>query len=119
MIYLRGSNITLHRFFDDSLCKNHPWDEQWVRKLLTDLPRKYNWNSFRFCIGPVPDKWFDIADENGLIIQNEYFIWSYRPYWDTGILHEQLANWMRTDGITRLWDGGTSIMKPVPTHCPN
>jgi len=95
MIYLRGSNITLHRFFDDSLCKNHPWDEQWVRKLLTDLPRKYNWNSFRFCIGPVPDKWFDIADENGLIIQNEYFIWSYRPYWDTGILHKQLANWMR------------------------
>ena len=95
MIYLRGSNITLHRFFDDSLCKNHPWDEQWVRKLLTDLPKKYNWNSFRFCIGPVPDKWFDIADENGLIIQNEYFIWSYRPYWDTKILQAQLTNWMR------------------------
>ena len=65
LIFLRGSNITLHRFFDDSLCLNHPWDEQWVRKLLTDLPAKYHWNSFRFCIGPVPDKWFDIADEAG------------------------------------------------------
>ncbi len=95
IIYLRGSNITLHRFFDDSLCRNHPWDEKWVRKLLTDLPAKYSWNCFRFCIGPVPDKWFDIADENGLIIQNEYFIWSYRPYWDTKILQTQLAGWMR------------------------
>ena len=95
LIFLRGSNITLHRFFDDSLCKKHPWDEQWVRKLLTDLPKKYNWNSFRFCIGPVPDKWFDIADETGLLIQNEYFIWSYRPYWDRNILKNQLADWMR------------------------
>ena len=94
MIFLRGSNITLHRFFDDSLCVNHPWDEKWVRQLLTELPKKYNWNSFRFCIGPVPDKWFDIADEAGLLIQNEYFIWSYRPYWDKEILKTQLENWM-------------------------
>ena len=95
LIFLRGSNITLHRFFDDSLCQNHPWDEKWVRKLLTALPKKYNWNSFRFCIGPVPDKWFDIADEAGLLIQNEYFIWSYRPYWDKELLKIHLADWMR------------------------
>jgi len=95
IIFLRGSNITLHRFFDDSLCRNHPWDETWVRKLLTGLPQKYHWNCFRFCIGPVPDKWFDIADEAGLLIQNEYFIWSYRPYWDKSILKKQLEDWMR------------------------
>lgn len=95
MIFLRGSNITLHRFFDDSLCQNHPWNEQWVRKLLTDLPQKYHWNSFRFCIGPVPDKWFDIADEAGLLIQNEYFIWNYRPYWDRDLLKNHLVDWMR------------------------
>ena len=95
LIFLRGSNITLHRFFDDSLCADHPWNEEWVRKLLADLPGKYNWNSFRFCIGPVPDKWFDIADELGLLIQNEYFIWSYRPYWDRNILKGHLTDWMR------------------------
>jgi len=69
--------------------------EKWVRKLLADLPRKYNWNSFRFCIGPIPDEWFDIADELGLLIQNEYFIWSYRPYWDRNILKGHLTDWMR------------------------
>jgi beta-galactosidase len=95
LIFLRGSNITLHRFFDDSLCQNHPWEEKWVRKLLTVLPAKYHWNCFRFCIGPVPDKWLDIADEAGLLIQNEYFIWSYRPYWDKNILKAQLTDWMR------------------------
>lgn len=94
IIFLRGSNITLHRFFDDSLCHNHPWDEAWVRRLLTELPKKYHWNSFRFCIGPVPEKWWDIADEAGLIIQNEYFLWSYRPYWDKELLKNQLENWM-------------------------
>ncbi|MBC7508992.1 MAG: hypothetical protein H7320_09625 [Ferruginibacter sp.] len=96
IIYLRGSNITLHRFFDDSLCKNHPWDEKWVRKLLHDLPKKYNWNSFRFCTGPVPDKWFDIADEEGLLIQNEYFIWvwSYKPTWDSILLAKNVKQWM-------------------------
>lgn len=95
IIFLRGSNITLHRFFDDSLCQNHPWEEKWVRELLTKLPKKYNWNSFRFCIGPVPDKWFDIADEEGLLIQNEYFIWNYRSYWNRDTLKNQLENWMR------------------------
>ena len=26
-----------------------------------DLPKKMHWNYFRFCIGPVPDHWLDIA----------------------------------------------------------
>lgn len=118
IIFLRGSNITLHRFFDDSLCLNHPWDEQWVRKLLTGLPKKYNWNSFRFCIGPVPDKWFDIADEAGLLIQNEYFIWSYRPYWDRELLKTHLADWMRdcwNHPSVAWWDINNETREPVLT----
>jgi len=97
IIFLRGSNIGLHRFFDDSLCKSHPWEEQWVRKLLTDLPKKYNWNCFRNSIGPLPDKWFDIADEAGLLIQNEYpiWVWSYTPKWDFKIMEEHVKSWMR------------------------
>ncbi len=97
IIFLRGSNITLHRFFDDSLCKNYPWNDQWVRKLLKDLPHKYNWNSFRFCIGPVPEKWFDIADEEGLLIQNEYpiWIWQNKSNWDSLLLAGQIKQWMR------------------------
>jgi hypothetical protein len=39
-------------------------------------PYEMHWNSFRFCIGPVPDRWLDIADEAGQLIQNEYFVWT-------------------------------------------
>jgi hypothetical protein len=95
MIFLRGSNITLHRFFEDSLCLDNPWNEKWVRRLLYDIPKEMNWNSFRFCIGPVPDKWFEIADEAGLLIQNEFFLWTHKDYWKVEELENQLGEWMR------------------------
>ena len=53
--FLRGSNITLHRFFEDPKSGSLPWNEKWVRKLLADIPKQMHWNSFRFCIGPVPE----------------------------------------------------------------
>ncbi len=94
IIFMRGSNITLHRFFEDSLCGLLPWTEPWVRKILTDIPRRMNWNTFRFSIGPVPDKWLDICDETGLLIQNEYFIWGYRSNWDNQEVKRQIKGWV-------------------------
>lgn len=96
--FLRGSNITLHRFFEDPLCKRHPWEEAWVRKLLVDGPKQMHWNAFRFCIGPAPEMWFDIADEAGLLIQNEFFIWNGREYfppYKSEELITQYKEWMR------------------------
>jgi hypothetical protein len=113
--YLRGSNITLHRFFEDPLCKDLPWNEQWVRKLLDDLPKRMHWNYFRFCIGPVPDKWFDICDEVGLLIQNEFFVWTGGPGWYPGysrtynpdVMISQYRDWMRDNWnhpSVAVWD---------------
>jgi len=78
--FMRGSNITLHRFFEDPLSGTLPWDDTWVRKALVEIPHQMHWNSFRFCIGPVPDRWLEIADEAGLLIQNEYFVWTGRDW---------------------------------------
>jgi hypothetical protein len=94
MFFLRGSNITLHRFFDDPLCGSNPWNETWVRKLLGEIPQNFNWNAMRFCIGPVPDKWLDIADEYGLIIQNEFFIWPQHTEWSKSAIKEEVKQWM-------------------------
>jgi hypothetical protein len=51
----------------------------------------------------VPDKWFEIADEAGLLIQNEFFIWTGRASWTgkherkwgTAELIRQYKDWMR------------------------
>ena len=105
--FFRGSNITLHRFFEDPQCKGLPWNERWVRKLLVEVPKRLHWNTFRFCIGPVPDKWLEIADEAGLLIQNEFFVWGYRKQWDKQVLISQYREWMRDNWnhpSVVLWD---------------
>ena len=105
--FLRGSNITLHRFFEDPQAKGLVWDEAWVRKLLADIPKRMHWNSFRFCIGPVPDRWLQIADEAGLLIQNEFFVWKYRPQWDMAEMVRQYREWMRDNWnhpSVAIWD---------------
>jgi beta-galactosidase len=113
--YLRGSNITLHRFFEDPLCKDLPWNERWVKKLLAELPKKMHWNYFRFCIGPVPDRWFEICDEAGLLIQNEFFVWTGGPGWYRGYsrahdpeeMIRQYKDWMRDNWnhpSVAVWD---------------
>jgi hypothetical protein len=113
--FLRGSNITLHRFFEDPLSGTLPWDEAWVRKLLVEIPHEMHWNSFRFCIGPVPDRWLDIADEAGLLIQNEYFVWTgnawhgpeNQVHFDSDQMIREYQEWMRDNWnhpSVAIWD---------------
>lgn len=101
--FLRGSNITLHRFFEDPNVGSRPWDEKWLQKMLVEIPKWMNWNSFRFCIGPAPERWYEIADEAGLLIQNEYFVWTggkswplpKRHTWNPDELTNQYKEWLR------------------------
>ena len=72
--FMRGSNITLYRFFEDSACKNLPWDSTWVRNLHKSF-KKFHWNSLRYCIGLAPEEWYRIADEEGILIQDEFPVW--------------------------------------------
>ncbi len=122
--FLRGSNVTLHRFFEDPVSDKLPWDELWVRKLLTDIPKRMSWNCFRFCIGPVPDKWLDIADEAGLLIQYEYPIWTgpqsirepelFRIY-DEKQLKLEFTEWVRDSWnhpSVAIWDASNESWFP-------
>jgi hypothetical protein len=122
--YLRGSNITLHRFFEDPLCQDLPWKDAWVRRLLGDLPKKMHWNYFRFCIGPVPDRWFDICDEVGLLVQNEFFVWTGGPGWYQGYSRQhdademirQYKDWMRDNWnhpSVAVWDANNETKDAI------
>ena len=72
--YLRGSNITIDRFYEDAARGNLPWDAAWVRRLHRQI-KAMNWNSLRYCIGFPPEFWYDIADEEGILIQDEFPVW--------------------------------------------
>ena len=103
--YLRGSNITLHRFFEDPDCAALPWDKEWVKKMLIDDPKVIDWNAMRICVGLVPDFWYDLADEYGMVFQNEWLYWQNHG-WDEQI-REEFTDWVWSDGnhpSIVIWD---------------
>jgi len=104
-IILRGTNITLHRFFEDPDCQALPWDREWVKKLLIDIPQKLNWNAMRICVGIAPSFWYDIADEYGMLFQNEWLYWQNHG-WDEQI-RKEYTDWVWNDGnhpSIAIWD---------------
>lgn len=111
--YLRGSNITLQRFFEDPDCQALAWDREWVKKLMVDLPKSIDWNAMRICVGIVPDFWYDLCDEYGIVLQNEWLYWQNHG-WDEQI-RKEYTNWVWSDGnhpsiviwdaINENWDG--------------
>lgn len=98
--FLRGSNVCIYRFFEDAARGNLPWDRQWVRTLHRRF-KEMHWNALRYCIGFPPELWYEIADEEGILIQDEFPIWygGGLNAWPKEITQEHLAveftEWMR------------------------
>ncbi|MGE5610701.1 MAG: glycoside hydrolase family 2 protein [Bacillota bacterium] len=76
--FMRGTNVTLYRFFEDASRGDKPWRQEWVRRLHQSF-KPMHWNSIRYCIGFPPEFWYRIADEEGLLIQDEFPIWNMDP----------------------------------------
>lgn len=72
--YMRGTNVCVYRFFEDPSRNDLPWDKDWVRKLHETF-KSMHWNSIRYCIGFPPEIWYEIADETGFLIQDEFPVW--------------------------------------------
>ena len=95
--FLRGSNITLYRFFEDAERGDKPWREEWVRRLHKAV-RDMHWNSLRYCIGFPPEFWYRIADEEGILIQDEFPIWDMEHMpgaYDVNGLAQEYTEWMQ------------------------
>jgi beta-galactosidase len=111
-LYLRGASITLHRFFADPSSANLPWDDAWVRRLLVEKPKEMHWNMFRICIGPAPQRWLDIADEGGILLQYEFPIWDdrkplHQKLWDQQEILQEFKEYVRDNWnhpSLVLWD---------------
>ena len=72
--FMRGTNVCVYRFFEDAQRGDKPWRKEWVRRLHRKF-KSMHWNSIRYCIGFPPEIWYEIADEEGFLIQDEFPIW--------------------------------------------
>ncbi len=108
--FLRGSNVCYFRFEEDPLRNDKPWDEQWVRTLHRRF-KSLHMNALRYCIGFPPELWYRIADEEGIIIQDEFPIWTLSEDTMTPVGAETLADeyraWLRehwNHASVLIWD---------------
>ncbi len=72
--YLRGTNVAMNRFYDDPDRGQYPWMEDWARSLYQEY-KSVNWDCLRFHLGSAPSLWYDVADEEGFLIMDEYAWW--------------------------------------------
>ncbi len=103
--YMRGTNVCIFRFFEDRSRAGLPWDDQWVVKLHQKF-KEMNWNSIRYCIGFPPERWYDIADSLGILIQDEYPIWTGLGHFNniyTGVTSDHLSS-EYTDWMEERWN---------------
>ncbi len=97
--FMRGTNVCVYRFFEDALRGDRPWRKEWVRRLHRKF-KSMQWNSIRYCIGFPPEIWYEIADEEGFLIQDEFPIWFLgNKNWPKALKSEDIAaeytEWMR------------------------
>ena len=119
--YMRGTNVCIHRFFEDPEREELPWDDEWVIKLHERF-KEMNWNSIRYCIGLPPERWYEIADSLGFLIQNEYPVWTLYRHEEIypKITAEHLANEYRewlpahwNHPCVVIWDAQNESITPV------
>lgn len=97
--YLRGTNVAVQRFFEDELRGGLPWNREWIEKMHDKFKEMY-WNSHRFHIGFAPDDWYDVADEKGFLVQDEYAVWGVRSPKEkkkhsASVLAKEYRAWMK------------------------
>ncbi len=95
--YLRGTNVCIFRFFEDPDRGTLPWEAQWPLT-LHECFKDMGWNSMRYCIGFPPERWYDICDSMGFLLQDEFPVWASVQRAEkikVSTLAEEYKRWMR------------------------
>ena len=95
--YMRGTNVCIFRFFEDPDRGSLPWNQQWPVSLHERF-KDMHWSSIRYCIGFPPERWYEICDSMGLMLQDEYPYWgdnNVKPNVKAPQLAEEYRRWMR------------------------
>jgi len=119
--YMRGTNVCILRFFEDPDRAALPWTNGWSLKVHQRF-KEMGWNSIRYCIGFPPERWYEIADSLGFLIQDEYPIWTLNQHDEIypNVTPEHLAdeyrNWLPehwNHPCVVIWDAQNESMTKV------
>lgn len=69
-VFFRAENIAFQRTL--TRWADTVFDETWIRRFLQSVVEEYGFNYLRIHLGHAYSKWYDIADEVGLMIQDEW-----------------------------------------------
>ncbi|MCL2142564.1 MAG: hypothetical protein FWH46_06835, partial [Methanimicrococcus sp.] len=95
--YMRGTNVCIFRFFEDPDRDGLPWDKQWP-VTLHERFKDMNWRMMRYCIGFPPERWYEICDSIGFMLQDEYPYWGdfmFKPTVKAQHIAEEYRRWIR------------------------
>lgn len=96
-IFLRGSNIAFHRLLSSPDRAALPWQDTWIRRALVDLPRSCHMNFFRFHLGHAYDRWYDFADEGGILLQDEWPFFGAPEGADPKQIESEMRRWVEAN----------------------
>ena len=109
-ILLKGGNIAFHRFLSDGNRGTLPWNPDWIKEVLVDIPRAHNFNFIRNHIGQMYNRWYDIADEHGMLLQNEWMFWTTSGSKEQ--IHLEFTRWLRDN-----WNHPSIIIWDALNEC--
>jgi len=117
---LVGSNITLHRYFEDSTMGTHIWDRKWITALFKTA-KSVGMNTMRISVGRAPELWYDVADEVGILLGDEFMMWtvlqSEHKKWSEKKMVAEFEDWI-TDAWNHpsiaWWDASNETLDPLP-----
>ena len=122
VFFFRGSNINLHRFFEDPNCGNLPWDDAWVRKLLAAIPPPDALEQLPPVHRPCAAALARHRRRSRAPLQYEYPIWTGRDpklwhaAWDRRTLINEYQEFLRDNWnhpSIVLWDAANETDSPL------
>lgn len=111
---LFGSNIAFHRMLSDETRGLLPWQPSWIKKVLADIPRAHNLFFFRMHLGHAYNRWYDIADAHGIMLQDEWMAWNLEG--DPAQFRREYTAWIKENfnhPSIVIWDALNESENPV------
>jgi len=121
---LRGTSIPIYRFFEDPECAANglAWNKEWARKII-QLFKGLNLNTLRFHVGFAPEIWYEVCDEEGYLVQDEYPIWGLSGRMaerlTADLLQPEFSDWMlerNNHPCLAIWDAQNETAKARETE---